>query len=399
MLDPGTSPEEGEDRKQDRKHTKHAPDLLEGPNINEEGLYLVLRSAGIHTHTQHYAVPDVSLTGLDYSSHSFKSLLSALGLSKKRPTPQRFKLGVPDPMGEGLFKASKAGIVDSEEGGSSGGGTQQQQSSRGDNAKVVKMSLSCDGLMGQVQKLKSVEESLMALERVTGSAQTLVARQVTMMVIGSVYTNTSKSFLASLKSLDLLDIQLLVRLLRLVHAGRIDGTSSDSFAIQTPLSVTPVWALECLSSAITTAVMDEGPSAGAQLVQSCSRDLLAAAVGGVELIQQTGRRRRNKRQQQGRSPYADDSKCDVSVLANPNFEVSRRLVQTLAQSTVKLITSSSKHGGGIVQMMDALAACLFSSKLEAEHRFWALEQLVKVFASTSFVVKRDPPSTPQAKGQ
>ena len=36
---------------------------------------------------------------------------------------------------------------------------------------------------------------------------------------------------------------------------------------------------------------------------------------------------------------------------------------------------------GVLNMTDALSACLFSSKLEPEHRFWALEQLLKMFSS------------------
>ena len=36
---------------------------------------------------------------------------------------------------------------------------------------------------------------------------------------------------------------------------------------------------------------------------------------------------------------------------------------------------------GVLNMTDALSACLFSSKLEPEHRFWALEQLLKMFSA------------------
>ena len=34
----------------------------------------------------------------------------------------------------------------------------------------------------------------------------------------------------------------------------------------------------------------------------------------------------------------------------------------------------------LAHMVDALASCLFSSKLKLEDRFWALKQLLKVFS-------------------
>ena len=71
------------------------------------------------------------------------------------------------------------------------------------------------------------------------------------------------------------------------------------------------------------------------------------------------------------------------ILRNPNFFISMNLVQTLA----KIMGSSlykCESGGNVAQMVDALAACLFSAKLEAAHRFWALKQLLKVFAQVLF---------------
>ena len=37
MLDPGSSPATSENG-EEKRHTKHAPDLLEGPDIDEEGI-------------------------------------------------------------------------------------------------------------------------------------------------------------------------------------------------------------------------------------------------------------------------------------------------------------------------------------------------------------------------
>ena len=43
MFEPGSSPASelgSEGREDDKKDTKHAPDLLEGPDIQEDGMYM-----------------------------------------------------------------------------------------------------------------------------------------------------------------------------------------------------------------------------------------------------------------------------------------------------------------------------------------------------------------------
>ena len=343
-------------------------------------------------------VPDIKLNGIDTSASSLRSLLSALGISQKRPTPQKFEFVKPDPMGEELFKTD---INEAKMGESMRHATADVMMTS-PNVELFEISSSCNDLMSQVQKLKSIDESMAALDRIAGGTQTLVARYITMMVIASLSTTQpSKNFTTNLKQLDLLNIRSLVRLLRLVHAGRINGTPGDSFVIVTPSSLYPVQAVECLSNSITTIVVDEEISAGAQLMQSCSRDLFAAAVGGAELMQQSGRRRRHRRQRRSGSRLKsfDDSKSDVSILSYPNFDVSRRLVQTLARSTGRL-TAGGVCSDGVLQMTDALAACLFSSKLQHKHQFWALEQLIKAFAAVSGGgIRKDQSSRSQLKGE
>ena len=251
-----------------------------------------------------------------------------------------------------------------------------------------KISDSCDNLMNQVQKLKSVEEKMSALQRLTVGVQVLIARHVTLMLVANLSVQTSKSALSALRSLELLDVQSLVRLLRLVDAGRINNTPGSCFAIALPSSLHPLPALHCLSAAIASVVEgSSSSSAGLQLLRSCSRDLLTAAVGGADFVQQVGQGRRYP-------PEDKDGKSDVVVLANPNFKVSQRLVAVLAKSAGKL--RSGSHMAGVVQLMDALTACLFSSKLEPKHRYWALQQLAKIFAVTGAceVMKKESVSQP-----
>ena len=333
-------------------------------------------------------VPDVSLSGMDTSPQSLKTLLSALGLSQKRPTPRRFEFSNTDPLGEHLYKreheSGAEGEGQSGEGEGDGGGEEDIPEGVG----VVKMGHTCGELVQQAQKLRSLGENFTAINRITAATQTLVARHVTMLVISTLSTQGKRDFISGLKALDLVDVKSLVRLLRLVHAGRIDGTPGKAFSVKTPSSLLPIKGLDCLGSAIT-AVVTESHSAGLQLMYACARDLLAAAVGGAELLQKGTRRRRrpHRRGHAERTPQFDwKEKSDLSTLSNPNFSVSQNLVQMMADMSGKMLLgngSSVASSDGVLQITDALAACLFSSKLEPEHRFWGLEQLLKMFSSTS----------------
>ncbi len=318
------------------------------------------------------SVPDVTLSGLDTSPQSLKSLLSALGLSKKRPAPKRFEFSPgSDPLGKNRCKLSHT----REEGGEGGEaeGEGESKAEEGESS-AIRLSPVCEDIVQQAQKLHSLTESMSAICRVSEAAQTVVARQITMFVVATLSIRGRENFITTLRKLGLVDVQSLIRLLRLVHAGRIDGTPGKSFSVATQSTLMPIKGLECLSSAISTVVTDS-VSAGSQLMQACSRDLLAAAVGGAELLQRPSRRRRQRAEQRDR--HTDGS--DVTVLCNPNFTVSQNLVQTMAEAAGKTVYGNNT---GALQMTDALAACLFSSKLQPEYRFWALEQLLKVFSAS-----------------
>ena len=317
----------------------------------------------------YHLVPDVNLNGLDCSPQSLKSLLSALGLSQKHPTPKRFEFTSPDPLGSSLCKSTTDIEHDDEDHKTDATPLTTVESD------FYKMSSTCAEVVGQVQKLRNFREHLEALNRIASAMQTLVARRITMLAITSLSTKNTQVFVSGLQTLDLVDIKFLVRLLRLAHAGRIDGTPGSSFTISLPSSLIPVHGLKCLGDAISTVITENGTSAGSQLMQACSRDLLAAAVGGTEVLRPRSSHRRRQRRER-----RDSFPSDVTVLSNPNFSVSRSLVQTLAESTGKIV--DSKSSAAVIQMVDALAACLFSSRLEAKHRFWALEQILKVFAVT-----------------
>ena len=331
----------------------------------------------------------MELHSLEASQEALRSLLSALGLSQNNPSPRLHKFTELDPMGEvwcrrgreygELFKPTPDGTL-------VGGGDEELV-----DEDILRISPQCEELVSQAIKLQDVEENLSALNRLTSATQTLVARRITMLVLASLSTDPSIDCTEHLHSLDLVNILSLVRLLRLVHAGRIDGTPGRIFGVKTPSSLLPIKGLDCLGSAVTTVVTDS-LEAGSQLMQACSRDLLTAAVGGAKLLQKPHRRRRRRRMH----PEYDDEqinpneKSDLAVLANPTFAVTQSLVETMAEAAGKALFADNT---GVLLMTEALAACLFSPKLESNYRFWALEQLLRVFATSSS--RREGTSKPQ----
>lgn len=399
MLNPdpdGTPGEESRLGEHSNIATSHAPGLLEGPDLNKDSK-LKTPQGSVHAYfidTQFLtlflcvAVPDISLIGVDDSADFLKPLLSALGMSQPRPTPQKFEFSEDDPMGGEFLK-----VTDED-------GTKQDQGSKqvlgGGSVQRFRMSSVCEDLMGQVPKLDSMEETLYALHRVTLGAQVLVARHVTLMLIASLSTEQSGRLSAVLKSLGLLDVKFLVQLLRLVDAGRVDSAPGESYVVTIPSTISPVPAVQCLSDALASVITSENATAGLQLMQSCCRDLFTAAVGGAELVQESGRKWHRRL-----GPHAHfhrNEVSDLSVLGTPNLKVSQKLVKILARSAAKLVGSDLLIGG-VVLMMDALAACLFSFKLDPEHRLWAMQHLVRIFAVTGAAeVMKKATSQKQKKG-
>lgn len=242
----------------------------------------------------------------------------------------------------------------------------------------------CSRTVAQAQDLCSPDECLVALHRVTTALQSLVARHVSMLVLCAISTYPLKEFLASLGMLKLDNPSFLIGLLRLVHAGRIVGASGGQFSIKLRSSLLPVLGIDCLCAAIkaisslesTTAlagpqstVMSPQTPGSHRFVQACCQDLVAAAVGGAEMLMMRG--------QCGKSLSKTVDVTDVSILSCPNFSVS----QSLVQGMIDAATTTCLGSGEVVCLTDALAACVISSKLQCEHRLWALKQMLRLLST------------------
>ncbi|KAL5481420.1 hypothetical protein EMCRGX_G021569 [Ephydatia muelleri] len=331
--------------------TKHAPDLLEGPSPDNGGF-------------------DISIAA-DHGALQHSSLLSAL---QKGSIPDHLKFPLTDPLGESLCQTRRGP-------GDSCVGNRKEDTPDG---FLITHPL-CSGMVAQAQDLRSPEECVIALQRVSSALCTVVSRRVAVFVLCAAATYPPEEFLANLGMLKLDSSSFLIGLLRLVHASRIDGTPGTQFGVKLRTSLLPVLAADCLCAAIKAvsslepAAMPSGPQAtpanmrssgGHRLVQTCCQDLVAAAVGGADALAIRGR--------WGKSHVNKVNVVDdVSVLSRPNFSVSQSLVQGMIDATVAASTGSAE----VVGLANALAACIVSSKLQREHKLWALKQMLRLLGA------------------
>lgn len=313
---------------------------------------------------------DISIAA-DHGALQHSSLLSAL---QKGSIPDHLKFPLTDPLGESLCQTRRGP-------GDSCVGNRKEDTPDG---FLITHPL-CSGMVAQAQDLCSPEECVIALQRVSSALCTVVSRRVAVFVLCAAATYPPEEFLANLGMLKLDSSSFLIGLLRLVHASRIDGTPGTQFGVKLRTSLLPVLAADCLCAAIKAvsslepAAMPSGPQAtpanmrssgGHRLVQTCCQDLVAAAVGGADALAIRGR--------WGKSHVNKVNVVDdVSVLSRPNFSVSQSLVQGMIDATVAASTGSAE----VVGLANALAACIVSSKLQREHKLWALKQMLRLLGA------------------
>ena len=292
------------------------------------------------------------------SASYYKILLSALGIfQSNQKSPHKYEFAGRDPMGEQLYK-----INASAEGKETTSPSFAELYATG----KYRISESCRGVIEQAVSLKSTSEVLAALSRVVSATQNLASRLILLTVLARLSSLENKEFLTVLKSLGMLDIQMYCNLLRLVHAGRLGGVPSTFLTIPSSTHQHSMKALDTLSNAIVAMITNEETSAAMDLMHCCSKDLFTAAVGGAHLGDQCGG-----------SLGSTRDKSDLDIMYSPNFEVTKTLVQTLTKSASRL--TWCWHG--MLKVVDGLAACIYSSKLQKLQRLWVLDQLVKILAA------------------
>ncbi|TRY98659.1 hypothetical protein DNTS_005902 [Danionella cerebrum] len=328
------------------------------------------------------------LTGLE----DFGVLLRPLGLSEKRPVPDPIPFTEHDPLG-----ALVTGL-----------GRGDSLFHKGSLSSDQKSSSAPLSLGQQAASLREPQERLLALKRVTSTAQILLAYSVVIRALS--HTSSSSSVCnqsSGLESLGLADIRILVRLMCLAAAGRVHmGVEQHGIGRCSLSDHTGSAFLSFLSSAIGSLV-SHSPAAYRELVDICTQDLMAAATGvNLSALVDSQQRMRQSSALKGAVP-------EPRELTPPTFLVTQSLVSLLTEKgiryrySVERSESVEAKGGsppgsgpslpqagvrvGSLELANALAACVLSGRLTSRHRQWAAQQLVQALA----VSEKENPARPQ----
>ena len=278
---------------------------------------------------------------LNKSHESVESLLAALKLTRKNPT-----LNV-------IHFSSTVNQLGSDDDGTVAAPAEGEE---------YRVTANGEALLGEAVALKSAEENLFVLSQLNISTQLIVARRILVSVM-SFLENKSYELLSSL---NLTDIQNYIHLLQLSAAGRFGNPSNNAPSSNVKLSTTGNIIFICKG---ISKIVSKSEESAQKLVEACSRDLFILAVGGVSVLEKS------------KALKASDGKLsELSVLCNPPFSVTRYLVEIAVKSFEHFTTVS--HSCFSV-LADALASCMYSSKLQRTEQAWATEQLLALFAFIS----------------
>ncbi|KAJ8304108.1 hypothetical protein KUTeg_017691 [Tegillarca granosa] len=318
---------------------------------------------------------------------SVENILYKLGLSERKPVPDPIKFTESDPLGSYKPVLNYVNIA----------------------AKPERMDSKHKTLGEQAMNLKTQSDRQMALRRITSTMQVQLARSMVMKVLSVLAgSGTSCSLPAALEYIGLSDIMLIVQLMCLCASGKIVYSKT----ISSPRDCTE--SLSHLTTAIGSLVQ-ENPISLKQLVQLCTQELMLAAIGVSNRFEGVVRK-----------------KCKLSfapsVTESPTFAVTQSLVSLLTQTSwgSKLLIRSysashlkckelsmfvttwsllslllkqaswgidgsspipkSPESPGVkhedtslqpLQLINALSACVLSTKLPTHHKQWAAKQLLQ----------------------
>ena len=283
---------------------------------------------------------------LNKSHESVESLLAALKLTRKNPTLNVIHFfSTVNQLGS--FNADDDGTV--------------AAPAEGEEYRVT---ANGEMLLHEAVALKSAEENLFVLSQLNISAQLIVARRILVSVM-SFLENKSYELLSTL---NLTDIQNYIRLLQLSAAGRFGNPSNCTTLSNVKLSTAGNILFICKG---ISKIVSKSEESAQKLVEACSRDLFILAVGGVSVLEKS------------KALKASDvagKVSELSVLCNPPFSVTRYLVEIAVKSFEHFAPAG--HACFAV-LADALASCMYSSKLQRTEQAWATEQLLTLFAFVS----------------
>ncbi|KAI6658556.1 E3 ubiquitin-protein ligase HERC1-like [Oopsacas minuta] len=214
-------------------------------------------------------------------------------------------------------------------------------------------------LQNKCSHLSTLDEYINAVERITNSIKTQIARQLILHAFSSLSLKPD-DFMFGIVNLGTQDLNVLLRLLRLSYTHRFGSYNSELDD-----SV-------CISSAIKQ-VLSRDPESLARTLQICTRDIMATAVKATHTPES----------------YFLDTHTNISdstVFATIHFPVTKLLVEIV----IDVYNSTDNRSNGTAEatlysmenLVNALSACEFSKNLSSEDKQWSTEQLVKLLVTS-----------------
>ncbi|XP_043943342.1 probable E3 ubiquitin-protein ligase HERC1 [Protopterus annectens] len=321
---------------------------------------------------------------------NFQFLLEQLELSEKKLVPDPVKFLETDPLGASAVHSNLPEEIFLQKGGSADEKKPGHRPPLGEQAAC----------------LIDTTERMVALRRITVTAQIFLARCIVMKALSLVSVSGSIcNQSVCLQAFGLTNIYDLVRLMSLEASGRAQLSVADvnkgNFSLLNKTWLSP---LTHLTSAIRCLASKNFASYKA-LIGICIQDLIVAAMGlNVGVFANKCSQQRSHLLQFLQGPVKEHKAANLL-----NFLVTRTLVALLTEKGFKhwqsqekglekldVRASSGTHSKaaarvGILELLNALAACCLSRRLPYRHRQWALQQLVHVLS----VPEREYPLRPQ----
>ncbi|XP_069137757.1 probable E3 ubiquitin-protein ligase HERC1 isoform X1 [Argopecten irradians] len=311
------------------------------------------------------------------------NLLPKLGITDWKPCPDPLKFTDMDPLGSKLVQAAA----------NTGASVWSlPQKSRPDSKYRT--------LGEQATNLKTPRDRQIALQRITSTMQVMLARSIVMKALSVLASSDSSCSLpAALEYIGLSDIMVIVQLMCLCASGKISS----------PKSARTQDSLQHLTKALGSLVHNNQVSMK-QLVKLCTQELLYASMGKCS----------GHRSSAGVVRMKIPGTSKLAPFEPSMFTVTQALVSLLTRNgwnhkmsdmmstTHKFPRPASDHtdspthldSPGVVppppedegihplQLINALAGCVLSTKLPPSHKEWAVKQLLQSLSSHSDTTSR-----------
>ncbi|XP_062621584.1 probable E3 ubiquitin-protein ligase HERC1 [Saccostrea cucullata] len=295
-------------------------------------------------------------------------LMSKIGLTDHKPVPEPVKFSENDPLGTGLLKSatSSGDVLMTLSSFAKGNRPDSRNKSLGEQASFIKTS----------------EDRKMALYRITSTMQIMIARSMVTKVLSVLAASGPNCSLPSaLDYIGLSDIMTLVQFMCLCATGKV----------LYPVSCQPRDSAESLSH-LTTAIgtlVQDSPASLQQLIQLCTQELMLAATGGNK--GDVRKKTKNATPSQPSSMLTVTQSLVTLLTRNkwvssPNW-ISQWFPSSDSQESDSLSIAESSDSptreDSPLNLINALAACVLSTKLSSVYKHWAVKEFIQCLSSQS----------------